>query len=194
MKHKMTIMMMLLSVIVFVSCKNEEMPQESTQNEIIAFQELLDDWQNDENFTEIMQNCDSAEYGYYDIEDDGVKELIVTTVRGLAIFKYDNSEIKRIYWSTYSALLENGMIKYYRPGEAPENERYVYYNYDGSEYIKIATFERYDKDEDGDYDSGDLYIHDRNEVSKEEWDAKHKEYLEYKESVLIDTGEIFIEK
>lgn len=194
MKYYITIFMIFISTIGLTSCKKEDTTKENATSEVVAFQDYLSNWEKDDNFAEIMENCDSAEYGYYDIDSDGIKELIIKNTRGVAIFKYEDEQIKRINWSPYSTLLENGMIKYYRPGAAPQNEKYKYYSFNGSEYVEIENIERYDKDEDGDYDSSDWYISAGEEVSFEQWTELYEKYEGYKEAVLSDTGEIFVKK
>ncbi len=192
MKYYITILMIFISAVSLTSCNNEDSAKENATSEVAAFQDYLNNWENDDNFAEIMENCDSAEYGYYDIDSDGIKELIVKNTRGLAIFKYENEQIKRINWSPYSTLLENGMIKYYRLGDAPKNERYKYYSFNGNEYVEIENIERYDGNEDGNYGSEDLYICAGEEISYEEWTKLYEKYEEYKEAILIDTGEILL--
>ncbi len=160
----------------------------STDETMLAFEAMLENWEAYAEVCEVMSNCESSEYAYYDIDNDEIMELIILNVKGLAIFKYQNGQILRVNWSPYSVLLENGMIKYYRPGGAPDNEKYIFFEFDGISYNSVESFERYDANEDGVYDETDLYLHDGEEVKMQNWESLFEKYSEYGEAVLTYQG------
>ncbi len=149
----------------------------------------------------VMEGCEEADYGYYDVNNDGTDELIISTVRGITIFMYQDGRTKKIHDSPYSVLLENGKVWYHRPGAAPLHDNYQVYALEGTEYQNICTFARYDDNMDGKYDENDLYLYsvcgdggildyEETEISKEQWDELTQPYFSYKKAVLHDTGTI----
>ena len=165
-----------------------------------AFQYIVDNLYADEEYSLIYRACDQAEYGYYDINYDGVDELVIQTVRGLHIYMYEDNAVREIIDSPYSVLLENGRVLYHRPGGAPMHDDYQIYYFDGDEYQWRCHLSRYDWNQNGYYEEdgeGDKYFYNtewdpdtETEISKEEWEELMRPYLEQSEAVLHDTGVI----
>lgn len=163
--------------------------QEETQREPIEdFEALLAEINNNSQYSYVMEGCEEANYGYYDVNDDGVDELIILTVRGITIFMYQDNVIKEICRSSYSVLLENGIVRYHRPGGAPINDCYQIFCLEETEYQLVCIFERYDDNFNGYYDEGDKYFYNSDEISKEKWDELIQPYVDCEEATLHDTG------
>lgn len=137
-------------------------------------------------------------YGYYDINEDGVDELVTRTVGGMKIFQYqDNRIIEICRMSSYSILLEDGIIWYHRPGGAPMHDDYQWYRLEEAEYRLMDIFGRYDWDLDGCYaenGEGDVYFYNEEEIPKKEWEELIQPYLNTKEAVLHNGGKIVREE
>lgn len=145
-----------------------------------AFGSVLENWSDYPEVEEVMSGFCSAYCGYYDIDSDGVVELIINNEKCMGIFKYENGEIKRIYCGPYSGLLEDGTAMYYRPGGAPENKVYKYYVYDGEEYVEKDDFTWYNNDEGGNYSPSedDNYFYNGELISQDEWNKLKAPYDE----------------
>ena len=145
-----------------------------------AFGTMMEDWENNPEVTEVMSGYESGSCGYYDIDADGVVELIIYNEKCLGIFKYQEGDIKRIYCGTYSVLLEDGTVEYYRPGGAPQHEIYKFYEYDGDAYVEKDSFEWYNNDEGGNIHTSedDTYFHNGDNVTQEEWYSLRASYME----------------
>ncbi len=136
-----------------------------------AFGTMMEDWKSNPEVTEVMSGYDDGRCGYYDIDSDGVVELIISNEKCLGIFKYEDGVIKRIYCGTYSVLLEDGTVQYYRPGGAPENKIYKFYRYNGTEYVEVDSFEWYNNDEGGNQyaSQDDIYYYNGELTTYDEW-------------------------
>lgn len=120
-------------------------------------------------------------YTFLDVTNDGVDEICVRqsynkwffTVKDGAIYHYYTDDM------TYSQLLNNGALLYERHGGAPTHINYEYYTIDeNAERKVIATFSWWDgKSVEAGKIYPDTYIFNDKEVSKEEYEAKTKEYL-----------------
>lgn len=140
---------------------------------------------------------DEGTYGYYDVDGDGVDELVTWTVGGINVFQAQDNMIKEICRVPYSILLENGTIWYHRPGGAPMHDDYQWYRLEGEEYQIVDTFSRYDWDLDGCYaenGEGDVYFYNEEEISKDEWEELIQPFLNAKEAVLHNGGKIMREE
>lgn len=145
-----------------------------------AFGAMMEDWNAYPEVEEVMSGFYSAYCGYYDIDSDGVVELIINNEKCMGIFKYESGEVKRIYCGPYSGLLEDGTAMYYRPGGAPENKVYKYYVYDGEEYVEKDDFTWYNNDEGGNYSPSedDNYFYNGELISQYEWNKLKTPYDE----------------
>lgn len=145
-----------------------------------VFGSMMENWSDYPEVEEVMSGFYSAYCGYYDIDSDGVVELIINNEKCMGIFKYENGEIRRIYCGPYSGLLEDGTAMYYRPGGAPENKVYKYYVYDGEEYVEKDDFTWYNNDEGGNYSPSedDNYYYNGELISQEEWNELKAPYDE----------------
>lgn len=145
----------------------------------------LYDYYLTEEAPEILMDSEEGEYGFYDVDQDGIDELILREPGYLYIIQYIEGELVNVYPDgAYSDLLENGMVRYYRPGGAPENENYAFYTLVGDEYLEEVSLAWYDNEEDenGTYDEEDNYEIDGEEVTMEEWMDLLDEYLYYDEA------------
>ena len=160
-----------------------------------AFGTMMEDWSAYPDVEEVMGNIGSAYCGYYDIDDDGVVELIINSSKGMGIFKYENSEIKRIYYGPYADLLEDGTVMYWRRGGAPVHEVYKYYVYDGEEYVEEDDFTWYNNDEGVDYSTSedDNYFYNGELISQDEWNELKAPYEELEFSKKQNMFVIYIE-
>lgn len=169
--------------------------QELTQEEVIEdFDKVIEGIKNvDSQYGYVMDGCDEADYGYYDVDNDGSDELIIQIVRGKTIFMCRNDEITEVCSSPYAVLLDNGIVWYHRPSVAPMQDYYQVFRLEGLEYQLESTFERYDDDLNGVFDengNGDKYLYNSKEISKEEWDKLLQPYDACREAELHDTGVI----
>ena len=157
------------------------------------YAEMLADLYENDAYHEIVEGCDQIDYGYYDVDRDGTEELILTSVRGITIFSYQDGECREICREPYSILLENGLVWYHRPGAAPMHDDYQVFVLEGAEYQRMCSFARYDWDQDGAYaenGNGDTYCYNEEEIAKQEWDALIQPYMDVGEAVLRDAGTI----
>lgn len=133
----------------------------------------------------VLEDYEQGEYGFYDVDEDGVDELIMREPSCLYIIKDIDDELVNVYPDgEYSDLLENGMIRYFRSGSAPENENYAFYELIDDEYFEAVSLAWYDNEEvgDGTYGEEDDYEIDGEEVTMEEWLETLDEYLYYDEA------------
>jgi len=174
--------------VVFIEPEEQKEIQEES---IEDFDALLAGINNSSRYSYVMEGCEEADYGYYDVNHDGVDELVILTVRGITIFMYQDDGIKEICRYSYSVLLGNGMVWYHRPGGAPIHDCYQAFSLEGMEYQLVCVFERYDDDFNGYFDEngeGDIYLYNSEEISKEEWDELIQPYVDCEEAILHDTG------
>lgn len=184
------------------SVRNEKTLKKEKPEKEIEEREETEDWEETEEWEEtdmyalydyylaeeapeILMDSEQGEYGFYDVDQDGVDELILREPGYLYIIQYIDGELVNVYPDgSYSDLLENGMVRYYRPGEAPENENYAFYELVGDEYLEEVSLAWYDNEEDGNgtYDEADDYEIDGEEVTMEEWIDTLDEYLFYDEA------------
>lgn len=152
------------------SITDDDTSQENTAEEVdgkidenILFA-LYEDYLEQE--ADKLLQYDQGKYGYYDINKDGIKELIIKELDALHVIAYVDEQLEVIYSGNYSTLLANGMIQYYQP-YPPNNkkedggaDRYEFYQYDNGSYIMEAEFWRYfgDVEDKGSY--GNYYGED----------------------------------
>ena len=119
------------------------------------------------------------QYALFDINEDGIPELHVRSVRCYYILTYKDDELA--IWHTYTPYnypLNNGAIFYMRPGGAPTHINYAYEvcDFDGNLVFRV-DFSRYDEFEEENLKGDALFIFDGVEVSKEDWDLLTEEYF-----------------
>lgn len=139
---------------------------------------------------------DEGTYGYYDVDGDGMDELVIYTVPGtVKIYAARDNQISKICWVPYSILLEDGTIWFHRPGGAPPHEDYQWYRLEGEEYQEVDTFSKYDGDGDGykENGEGDIYLYNHEEIGKEKWEELIQPFLDGEEAVLQNEGTIMRE-
>ena len=95
---------------------------------------------------------------------------------------------KVAYRGTYSKLLTNGMIRYYRPGGAPTHDYYVYYVLKEDTYVQEISLSRYDGNENNKYDKKDDYYINEMQVGMDEWNDVLQEYVLLGCDEFIHTG------
>ena len=215
MKRRILMMLMaMMAVISLIGCGNQDnnRPREKTtsvktektqkkekqenEKEIEELEEETEDWEETDMYAlydyylteeapEILMDSEEGEYDFYDVDQDGIDELILREPGYLYIIQYIDGELVNVYPDgAYSDLLENGMVRYYRLGGAPENENYAFYTLVGDEYLEEVSLAWYDNEEDenGTYDEEDNYEIDGEEVKMEEWMELLDEYLYYDEA------------
>ncbi|MCM1496699.1 MAG: hypothetical protein NC089_13000 [Bacteroides sp.] len=134
---------------------------------------------------------DEGTYGYYDVDGDGIDELVIYTVPGtVKIYAARENEISKICWVPYSILLEDGTIWFHRPGGAPLHDDYQWYRLEGEEYQEMYTFSRYDGDGYEENGEGDLYLYNHEEIEKEKWEEWIQPFLDSEKAVLLNEGTI----
>lgn len=142
---------------------------------------------NEKEITEQKDAREQAQVSYYDVNEDGNDELIIKTDRELYVFLCKENDLEIVYSGTYSVLMENGMIKYYRPGGAPKHDNYIFYEFEQNEYKEKVSLSRYDWDENGIYEEQDKYYLNDSQVTMEEWNRCLQLYKEWEENVPIRT-------
>ncbi len=120
-------------------------------------------------------------YTYCDMTGDGIPELCV---RNFATYIFTIRDGQVHHWCTdsnvYSELLNNGAFLYERHGGAPTHINYEYYVLDANanETFRV-TFSWWDgKNIEQGKEYPDVYIFNDQEVTKEEYEAKTRQYLE----------------
>ena len=176
--------------------KTQKKEKQENEKEIEELEEETEDWEETDMYAlydyylteeapEILMDSEEGEYDFYDVDQDGIDELILREPGYLYIIQYIDGELVNVYPDgAYSDLLENGMVRYYRLGGAPENENYAFYTLVGDEYLEEVSLAWYDNEEDenGTYDEEDNYEIDGEEVKMEEWMELLDEYLYYDEA------------
>ncbi len=105
--------------------ESEEWEEEYEEQEESDLYALYDQYLEEEAPL-LLSDYEQGEYGFYDVDGDDVDELILREPGYLYIIQYRDGELVNVYQEgVYSDLLENGMVRYYRPGTAPEHENYA---------------------------------------------------------------------
>lgn len=100
---------------------------------------------------------EEGKYGYYDVNGDGIDELVSQTVGGrIKIFCYQNNGIKELCDIPYSILLEDGTVWFYRPGGAPLHDDYQWFCLEGD--VLIQPY----------FDSERAVLHNEGRIMREE--------------------------
>ncbi len=164
--------------------ESEEWEEEYEEQEESDLYALYDQYLEEEAPL-LLSDYEQGEYGFYDVDGDDVDELILREPGYLYIIQYRDGELVNVYQEgVYSDLLENGMVRYYRPGTAPEHENYAFYVLIGDEYLEEISFAWYDNETVGDeiYDEDDYYEIDGEDITMEEWMETLEEYMYYEEA------------
>jgi len=119
-------------------------------------------------------------YAFFDMNDDGIPELLLWSSRLCYIITYKNNQL--IIWyetSHYSKILNSGNELILVENTAPDHVFYVYNIFDFDGNVKsYKSFQKYDTNKDGKYDKNDLYYFGDETVEKSDWDLLTKQYLE----------------
>ena len=128
-------------------------------------------------------------YTFLDMTGDGVVELCVQQMLNLHFFTVKDEEIYLWYTegSMYVHLLNNGALMFERHGGAPTHINYEYYELDKNAHVKFkVTFSCWDGQsiEEGKVYPDEYFFNDE-KVTKEEYEAKTKKYLEIGSDKLV---------
>lgn len=150
------------------------------------------DWLNF-NIIELAENPEEAEYGFYDVDYDGVAELIVREPMHLYVLQKQNDEVVLLNEETkYMSLLPNGMLMKFEV--AADRHQYSFYLLDEGGYELCRTLSRRDTAEGGYgkfYAEEDERLIDGVSVSRDEWDELlYDILLRYWGRYEKDSGEI----
>lgn len=160
--------------------------QSDTSEEVVLskedLQELCEEYVENRKTESSYKN---GKWGYYDINQDGVDELILTAALGrLCIVQYQKGAWEVLYEENYSTLLEDGRIRYYELSGSPQQEQYIFYKLTDGEYRVEAAMNRMDTAEDEYswiFGENDRYEMDKGsglqKVSEEDWMDALYEYL-----------------
>ncbi len=128
----------------------------------------------------------------YDMNNDGIPELHIlpTAFGGYNIYTYHDGQVVLWYGgSEYEHPLDNGAILYVRPGGAPTHSDYWYavLDNDGNVLSRIYFSKYHKSEENGQTESDDYeqFFLEENEVSKEEWEARTREYLSASDDSIV---------
>lgn len=179
-----------------VSEETDGTSADDTEVSLISQAELLELYEDyiTEKASDI--SYEGGKWGLYDVNQDGMDELIIKAPYLLQVIQYQDGELTSIYQDGYSKLLANGMIRYYRLGGESYHERYTFFVPEDTTYEESLTLERYNTNESGIYekiyDEDDRYEvkeeMDSTAVSMEEWLDTLDEYLEYTEAEIEFQG------
>ena len=145
------------------------------------------------NILDVVENVEEAEYGFYDVDYDGVAELIVREPMHLYVLQKQNDEVVLLNEETkYMSLLPNGMLMKFEV--AAERHQYSFYLLEEGGYELCRTLSRRDTVEGGYgkfYAEEDERLIDGVSVSKDEWDELlYDILLRYWGRYEKDSGEI----
>lgn len=123
------------------------------------------------NAVDFVQKVEETEYGYYDVNYDGVAELIVREPMHTYVFQRQNEEVFLLSEeSQYMHLLPNGMLMRFEV--APDCHEYSFYLLEEDGYQLCRTMSRRDTAEGGygkfDAKDDEILIEDTL-VTNEEW-------------------------
>ena len=186
---KIILVLLALVVLTFSSCKTSGLrTQEDTEKlykqfmsgEITAIDENGEEKAFDSYVLDASAD-DGYTYTFYDMTGDGGVEVIIKKYPEIYFFTEKDGNIYHWYTDTkaYSTLLNNGALLYERKGAGPTHTDYEYYELDENAKVKFSvTFSQYDQTtaEDGKI-YPDTYFLNEQEVTKEEYEAKTKDYL-----------------
>lgn len=179
-----------------VSEETDGTTADDTEVSLISQAELLELYEDYITEKASDASYEGGKWGLYDVNQDGMDELIIKAPYLLQVVQYQDGELTSIYQDGYSKLLANGMIRYYRLGGESYHERYTFFVPEDTIYEESLTLERYDTNEyvpyKKIYDEDDRYEvtekMDSTIVSMEEWLDTLDEYLEYTEAEIEFQG------
>ena len=126
----------------------------------------------------LLQHYEEAEYAYYDINGDGMDELVLREPENTIVIQYQNGVLVNLCENMYHAtLLNDGRLMCYEVDG--HYESYVFFEYDNGQYKPSLTMERKDRRENG-WDaegSDDEYLMDNEEVEPDVYTDAHYEQL-----------------
>ena len=98
----------------------------------------------DANISNLVNNIQEAQYGFYDVDYDGVAELIVREPMYTYVLKKQNDSVVLMCDTTqYMTLLPNGMLMRFEFGVGKDS--YEFYEVKDGKYELLYTLEREDK-------------------------------------------------
>ncbi|MBO5325840.1 MAG: hypothetical protein J6A80_06385 [Lachnospiraceae bacterium] len=98
----------------------------------------------DGNISNLVNNIQEAQYGFYDVDYDGVAELIVREPMYTYVLKKQNDSVVLMCDNTqYMTLLPNGMLMRFEFGVGKDS--YEFYEVKDGKYELLYTLEREDK-------------------------------------------------
>lgn len=98
----------------------------------------------DGNISNLVNNIQEAQYGFYDVDYDGVAELIVREPMYTYVLKKQNDSVVLMCDTTqYMTLLPNGMLMRFEFGVGKDS--YEFYEVKDGKYELLYTLEREDK-------------------------------------------------
>lgn len=145
------------------------------------------------NILDLVEKVEEAEYGFYDVDYDGVAELIVREPMHLYVLQKQNDEVVLLNEETrYMSLLPNGMIMKFEV--APDRHEYNFYTLEEGSYEVCRTLSRRDTVEGG-YgkfaSEEDERLIDGVAVSEDEWDdVLYEILLRYWDRYEKEDGEL----
>lgn len=123
-------------------------------------------------------------YTLFDSNKNGIPELHLSSMREYKIIECDEDTLQTIFsGSGYDTLLDNGAILYTRSGSGPEHVCYTYTELDEDNIITQITFDKYNTMNN--ILDDDLYLFEGEEVTKEAFEEKTKNYLNVGSDMII---------
>jgi len=180
----------IITAVICALYRNIPIPENESENRLNLYKGFLAGEQSAEfdgniiTINDIFEFNDEKiksqnQYALFDMNGDGLPELHLRSVRLYYILTVRDNKL--VIWcanSAYAKPLNNGAIIHMRPGGAPPHESYIYIVLDfyGNELLRLY-FEKYDSDYNGIYDENDLYLFEKAEVSKADWDKLTEKYF-----------------
>lgn len=126
----------------------------------------------------VLKHYEEAEYGYFDINGDGMDELVIREPENTVVIQYQNGALVNLCENMYHAtLLSDGRLMCYEVDM--HYESYIYFTYDNGQYKPTLTMERKDRRENGWEANGsdNEYLVDNEEVEADVYTDTHWEQL-----------------
>ncbi len=151
----------------------------------------------DGNISNLVNNIKEAQYGFYDVDYDGVAELIVREPMYTYVLKRQNDNVFLMCDTTqYMTLLPNGMLMRFEFGVGKDS--YEFYEVKDGKYELLYTLEREDKvPAENSYDGvfgteGDGFIINGINADLGKWNEARWRWLsEYTEKIELEDSEYY---
>ena len=129
------------------------------------------------------------EYAYFDINKDGMPELLLNSGGPLTILTVKDNKLLLVGGGYNDTVLSNGSVLMTRNGGAPTHIDYDYITFDmnGNQTdLYFSVYKNNNRVDDGQYsfDQDDVYIFSDKTVSKAEWDSLTKPYFAIPSAVI----------